>query len=147
MTEWLQVEGWLHALPARRGSEEGTYLWIEAGELHAKLVAEVFVPVITPDTHDDALGVGTGTVDFGGRHSTGDLTLQFGRVRDERGIVSLGGLVDADVRFRLSLHPPGGGFCPFCGAELDVEVVTVITPPDGGLMGTPSTRCPQCGTV
>jgi hypothetical protein len=147
VTDWLQIEGWVHALPARRGSEEGTYLWIEAGELHEKLVAEVFVPVITPDTLDAAMGVGRGTVDFSGRHTTGDLTLQFGRVRDDKGIVSLGGLVEVDVRFQLSMYPPGGGFCPFCGAELEVEPVIVITPPDGGLMGTPTTRCTQCGAV
>jgi len=53
--------------------------------------------------------------------------------------------VNADIRFVLSSHPADGGFCRHCGAELEVAVVSVITPPDGGVIGTPQTRCGACG--
>ena len=36
-------------------------------------------------------------------------------------------------------------FCRHCGAELQVDVVSVITPPDGGIIGTPQTHCGACG--
>ena len=51
----------------------------------------------------------------------------------------------ADIRFTLSGHPADGGFCRHCGAELQVDVVSVITPPDGGIIGTPQTHCGACG--
>ena len=54
--------------------------------------------------------------------------------------------LDADIRFTLSGHPADGGFCRHCGAELQVDVVSVITPPDGGIIGTPQTHCGACGT-
>ena len=72
--------------------------------------------------------------------------LDFGRVKDGRGVVSASGdALDADIRFILSSHPADGGFCRHCGAELEVAVVSVITPPDGGVIGTPQTRCGACG--
>ena len=56
-----------------------------------------------------------------------------------------GGVLDADIRFDLIRHPPGGGFCRHCGSQLEVRIVSVITPPDGGLIGAPETSCEGCG--
>ena len=68
----------------------------------------------------------------------GEVRLEFGRVRDGRGVVSASGAgVDSDIVFALSHHPPEGGFCRHCGSELAVDVVAVITPPDGGVIGMP----------
>ena len=50
----------------------------------------------------------------------------------------------ADISFTLHHHPPGGGFCPRCGGSLVIEPVSVITPPDGGVIGAPVTRCEAC---
>ena len=44
----------------------------------------------------------------------------------------------------LLRYPPDGGYCPRCGSELLVEPVSVITPPDGGLIATVITRCEAC---
>jgi hypothetical protein len=143
---WTQMEGQLSALPARRGEELGTYLWITAGERHEQVTAELFLPAVASDDLDSALGVAVGTVHAGDGDRTGDVRLEFGRVRAGRGVVSADGAgLDADIRFALSGHPHEGGFCRHCGAELEVQVVSVITPPDGGIIGTPQTRCGACG--
>jgi hypothetical protein len=144
----MQVSGRLHALPARRSGEEGSYLWIEAGELHEAVVAEGYLPAVAPDRLDGALGIGTGSVRSNGGDLSGDLHLRFGRVRDGRGVLTLTGAgVDADVRFELLHQPPAGGFCPHCGSALEVGVVEVITPPDGGIIGTPPARCATHGDI
>ena len=143
---WTQVRGRLSALPARRGDEPGTYLWIDAGERHERIVAELYLPAVAADELDSALGVAVGTVQAAYAERSGEVRLQFGRVRDGAGVVSASGAgMDADIRFDLSAHPPDGGFCPHCGSELEVDVVAVITPPDGGVIGTPQTRCAACG--
>lgn len=146
MTEWLQISGTLYALPAHRAEEQGSYLWLEAGDLREAIVAELFLPAVAPDQLDTAMGIATGTVQVHGEHRTGDVHLEFGRVGRDGGVLSAdGSLLHADVRFELRNHPPGGGFCPRCGSQLTVEPVSVITPPDGGLIGSPATRCDSCG--
>jgi hypothetical protein len=143
---WTQISGTLHALPARRGDEPGTYLWISAGDRHDQVVAELFLPAVPPDALDGAIGVAIGSVQSAGVDRTGEVRLQFGRVRDERGVLSAAGVgIDTDIRFELSHHPPSGGFCPHCGGDLAVDVVSVITPPDGGVIGQPIGRCRECG--
>jgi len=147
VTEWLQISGTLYALPAHRGDEQGSYLWLEAGDLREAIVAELFLPAVAPDQLDTAMGIATGTIQVHGEHRTGDVHLEFGRVGPGGGVLSAdGSLLHADVRFELRNHPPGGGFCPRCGNQLTVEPVSVITPPDGGLIGSPVTRCDSCGT-
>ncbi|HYX83384.1 MAG TPA: hypothetical protein VE777_00295 [Gaiellales bacterium] len=143
---WTHVDGRVSALPARRGDEPGTYLWIDAGERHERLVAELFLPAVAAEDLDGALGVAVGSVRGPDGDRTGEVRLEFGRVRDGRGVLSAAGAgLDADIRFDLSGHPPEGGFCRHCGAELEVDVVSVITPPDGGVIGMPRTRCGACG--
>jgi hypothetical protein len=143
---WSQVEGELSALPARRGDEPGAYLWLTAGERHERITAELFLPAVAADELDSALGIAIGTVSAEDGEWSGEVRLEFGRVKDGRGVVSAGGPgIDADVRFTLSAHPHEGGFCRHCGAELEVAVVSVITPPDGGVIGTPQTHCGACG--
>jgi hypothetical protein len=143
---WTHISGTLHALPARRGDEYGSYLWLDAGERNEKVVAEVFLPAVAPDQLDGAIGVATGNVQAAGSDRTGDLRLEFGRVADGRGVVSASGAgIDTDVNFTLRRDPPDGGFCPHCGSALEVDVVDVITPPDGGVIGQPEGRCSQCG--
>jgi hypothetical protein len=143
---WTHVEGELSALPARRGGELGTYLWLTAGERHERVTAELFLPAVAADELDSALGIAIGTVSAEDGDWTGDVRLEFGRVKDGRGVVSISGVgLDADVRFTLSSHPHDGGYCRHCGAELEVAVVSVITPPDGGVIGTPQTHCGACG--
>jgi hypothetical protein len=143
---WAQVEGELSALPARRGDEPGTYLWISAGERHELVTAELFLPAVASEELDSALGIAVGTVHAEDSEWSGEIRLEFGRVRDGRGVLSASGAgLDADIRFTLSSHPHDGGFCRHCGAELEVDVVSVITPPDGGVIGTPQTRCGACG--
>jgi hypothetical protein len=144
---WTHISGTLSALPARRGEEPGTYLWIDAGERDEHVVAELYLPAVASDDLDCALGVAIGSVRQDGDDRTGEVRLEFGRVRDGRGVVSAQGAgMDSDIIFALSHHPPEGGFCRHCGAELAVDVVAVITPPDGGVIGMPSGRCTQCGT-
>jgi hypothetical protein len=144
---WTQINGTISALPARRGEEPGTYLWIDAGELGEQVVAELFLPAVAADRLDCALGVAIGTVRSYGDDRTGEVRLEFGRVRGGRGVVSARGSgVDSDIVFALSHHPPEGGYCPHCGSELSVEVVKVITPPDGGVIGMPAGRCTRCGS-
>jgi hypothetical protein len=144
---WTHISGTLSALPARRGEEPGTYLWIDAGERDEHVVAELYLPAVAADDLDCALGVAIGSVRQDGDDRTGEVRLEFGRVRDGRGVVSAQGAgMDSDIVFALSHHPPEGGFCRHCGAELAVDVVAVITPPDGGVIGMPSGRCTQCGT-
>jgi hypothetical protein len=143
---WTQITGRVSALPARRGEEPGTYLWVDAGELGERVVAELFLPAVDAERLDGALGLAVGTVRSGDGERTGQVRLEFGRVRDGRGVVSATGSgMDCDIAFELRSHPPDGGFCRHCGAELDVEVVAVITPPDGGVIGTPRGRCGACG--
>ena len=62
MTDWLQVAGSLYALPATRGDEAGSYLWLEAGERTEAVVAELFLPAVRPDRLDAAMGVAIGSV-------------------------------------------------------------------------------------
>ena len=143
---WTQISGSLYALPARRGDERGTYLWISAGQRSEEVVAELFLPAVPPEELDGAIGVAIGSVQYAGVERSGQVRLQFGRVRDERGVVTAAGSgIDTDIRFELSHHPPSGGFCPHCGGELAVDVVSVITPPDGGVIGKPIGRCRECG--
>jgi hypothetical protein len=145
VTNWLQIEGTVHAVPARRGDEDGTYLWIAAGEHREEVRAEVFLPALVPQQLDLAMAVGIGMVDQAGEHRTGEVRTEFGRVRDGRGVLSASGpVLEADVRFDLLLQPPDGGFCRHCGTELDIAV-QVITPPDGGLIGAASSTCTGCG--
>jgi len=146
VTGWLQIEGRIHALPARRGEEDGSYLWLVAGGGYEQVVAELYLPVVTVEQLDMAMGVATGVVSIAGDERVGEVTLQFGRVRGDRGVVSAGGsLLDADILFELLHTPPDGGFCAHCGSALEVAVVDVITPPDGGLIGAPRSRCTGCG--
>jgi hypothetical protein len=143
---WMQVRGTVHVLPAHRRAEQGTYLWIDAGELHEALRAELFLPAVPPEDLDGAMGVGVGAFETSRGGSMGDVRLEFGRVDDGGGVMSLQGPgVDADVRFELRRQPPSGGFCAFCGTALEVGAVDVITPPDGGVMGMSSSRCAACG--
>jgi hypothetical protein len=143
---WTQVDGELNALPARRGDEPGTYLWLDAGERHEQVTAELFLPAVASHELDSALGIAIGTVHATEGEWSGQIRLDFGRVKDGRGVVSASGPgLDADIRFTLSSQPPDGGFCRHCGAQLEVAVVSVITPPDGGVIGTPQTRCGACG--
>ncbi len=146
MSGWIQISGTLHALPARRGDEQGTYLWIDAGEHREHLEVELFLAAVAPDQLDAAMGVGVGMVrDVHGEHS-GSVRLEFGRVREHDGVVSANGVgIDADIRFALDHHPPTGGFCARCGSELELPVVAVITPPDGGMIATAEGHCKECG--
>src|SRR5262249_30198810 len=122
MMEWLQISGTLYAMPAHRGEEQGSYLWLEAGELRGAIVAELLLPAVAPDLIDTAMGIATGTVDLHGERRTGDVHLEFGRVGPDGGVLSADGtLLHADVRFDLRLHPPSGGFCPRCGSALAIE--------------------------
>jgi hypothetical protein len=144
---WTQISGTISALPARRGEEPGTYLWIDAGERGEQIVAELFLPAVAADSLDGALGVAIGTIRVYGDDRSGEVRLEFGRVRNGRGVVSARGSgVDSDIVFALSHHPPEGGYCRHCGSELAVEVVAVITPPDGGVIGMPAGRCNRCGS-
>jgi hypothetical protein len=143
---WLQVEGTLYALPAVRGEEPGSYLWLEAGKRDEAIVAELFLPAVGPDALDNALGIAIGSVEIGGLPLSGEVQLRFGRVVNGTGVLSADGeVLAADVRFELRHHPRGGGFCPRCGGELRIEPVSVITPPDGGVIGEPVTSCGVCG--
>jgi hypothetical protein len=146
VSDWLQVSGALYAIPAHRGEEAGSYLWLEAGERAEAVIAELFLPAVYPDALDAAMGVATGSVQIGSEQRLGDVQLQFGRIRGDRGVVSANGRVlSADVRFTLHHNHPDGGFCPQCGSAMVVDPVAVITPPDGGLIATPVTRCGACG--
>ena len=143
---WTQVDGELSALPARRGDEPGAYLLDPRGRAARADDGRALPPGGGGDELDSALGIAVGTVRVMDSEWTGDVRLQFGRVRDGRGVVSATGPgLDADIRFTLSGHPADGGFCRHCGAELQVDVVSVITPPDGGVIGTPQTHCGACG--
>jgi hypothetical protein len=143
---WLQLEGTLYALPAARGEEPGSYLWLEAGRRDEAVVAELFLPAVGPEALDNALGIAIGSVEIGGLPRTGEVQLRFGRVVNGTGVLSADGeVLAADVRFEVRFHPRSGGFCPRCGGELQLEPVIVITPPDGGLIGEPLTRCGVCG--
>jgi len=145
VSEWLQIAGRLHVLPAARGEERGSYLWLEAGELREAVMAELFLPAVMSDQLDTAMGVATGTVHVHGEQRMGDVQLRFGRVCENRGVLSAdGGVLAADVSFALLRYPPDGGYCPRCGSELAVEPVSVITPPDGGLIANVITRCEAC---
>lgn len=146
MSGWIQISGVVHALPARCGEEDGTYLWIDAGEHREHLEVELFLPAVAYNELDAAMGVGIGLVrDRDGEHS-GSIRLQFGRVRESDGVLSADGVgIEADIRFELDHHPPTGGFCARCGSELELPVVAVITPPDGGIMATATGYCRECG--
>jgi hypothetical protein len=146
VTGWLQISGDVFALRAVRGEEEGSWLWITAGRHNETVVSELYLPAVSPDALDGAMGIATGTVQRGGETRSGDVRLEFGRVSGGHGVVTATGeLLDADIRFALRRHPPDGGFCPHCGSALDVQVVKVITPPDGGVMGSPQATCRECG--
>jgi hypothetical protein len=146
VTGWLQLDGDLFALPARTADEQGSYLWLRAGELAEAVEAELFLAAVDPAGLDMAMGVASGTVELDGQHRTGEVRMEFGRVGDGRGVMSLSGeLLDADIRFGLHHSPPDGGFCPYCGTRLEVETVRVILPPDGGVIGEPVAHCTGCG--
>ena len=102
---WTQISGTLSALPARRGEEPGTYLWIDAGELGEHLVAELFLPAVASDSLDGALGVAIGSIRVDGDDRSGEVRLEFGRVRDGRGVVSARGC-RCRLRHRLRAQPP-----------------------------------------
>jgi hypothetical protein len=143
---WTQISGTVWALPAHRGAEEGCYLWIEGGERREALTAELYLPHVSPDELNGALGVATGAVRTAAGERSGDVRIEFGRVTGERGVLSVAGAgVDTDLRFELRRHPREGAFCSQCGSKLDVAPVDVITPPDGGVMGVPESRCGSCG--
>lgn len=146
MTGWLQIDGTVHALPARRGDEDGAYLWIDAGNRDEAIHAELYLPAVDATDLDLAMTLAIGMVDHGGIQRSGEVRIEFGRVADGRGVLTAtGGVLDADVRFDLIRQPPGGGFCRHCGSPLEVRIVSVITPPDGGLIGAPETSCEGCG--
>jgi hypothetical protein len=148
VTSWFTVRGTVHALPARRGDEDGTYLWIDAGQLHEALRGELYLPAVPASGLDGAMGVGLGEIETGGGATAEDVKVEFGRVDETGGVVSLSARgVEADVRFDLRRQPPSGGFCAQCGAELELGAVEVITPPDGGVIATPQARCAACGGV
>jgi hypothetical protein len=143
---WIQIEGMLHVVAARNGDEDGSFLWIGAGELREALTAELFLPAVASDRLDGAMGVAVGSIRGVDGERTGHVKLQFGRVDDGRGVVSAtGDGIDADISFELRLHPPSGGFCAHCGAERTVDVMSVITPPDGGVICAPASPCAECG--
>ena len=113
MTDWLQVAGALYALPATRGDEAGSYLWLEAGERAEAVVAELFLPAVHPDRLDAAMGVATGSVQIGSEQLWGTSQLHFGRVRGDRGVVSADGRVlAADVTFDAVPPSPRGRLLP-----------------------------------
>ena len=147
MHGWTQIRGHLHALAARRGGEQGSYLWLSGGQREETVEAELFLPAVQPDALDCAIGVAIGQARVAGMEErSGPVRVQFGRVRDGRGVVSLEGAgIDSDVLFTLVPGPPGGGFCSHCGSPLEVAVVEVITPPDGGLIGHTQVTCERCG--
>jgi hypothetical protein len=145
VSDWLQISGRLHVLPAVRGEEQGSYLWLDAGELREAVVAELFLPAVPSDQLDNAMGIATGSVQIHGEQRMGDVQLRFGRVGESSGVVSADGAVlAADISFVLLRYPPDGGYCPRCGSELLVEPVSVITPPDGGLIASVVSRCEAC---
>ena len=109
--------------------------------------AALMAALVAAESLDGALGVAIGTIRADGDDRSGEVRLEFGRVRNGRGVVSARGSgVDSDIVFALSHHPPEGGYCRHCGSELAVEVVAVITPPDGGVIGMPAGRCNRCGS-
>ena len=145
MTAFLAVEGTLHVMPAVRGEETGTYAWVDAGERHERVRADMYLPLLAPDALDSQMTVAIAVLHTDDGDEPAEGRAQFGRVRDERGVVSLSGQgIEADVRFGLKVGPPDGRFCRQCGSELEVAPVQVITPPDGGLIGVPDLRCPRC---
>ena len=144
---WAQIAGSVHVLAARRGDERGSYLWVSAGERREAINAELFLPAVEPGALDGAIGVAVASVarPDTGEERSGPVRVQFGRVRDGRGVVSLDGAgVEADVTFALHHAPPGGGFCAHCGGALKFDPVDAITPPDGGLIGRVDHRCLRC---
>lgn len=144
---WSQIAGSLHVLGARCGDESGSFLWVSAGDRGEAIAAELFLPAVAPDRLDGAIGVAVASVcrPQTGEERSGPLQVQFGRVQNGRGVVSLEGAgLDADVSFWLVHGPPGGGFCPHCGDALEFEAVNVIAPPDGGLIATVDRRCRRC---
>ncbi len=145
MSGWIQISGVVHALPARRGDEDGSLLWIDAGELRERVEAQLFLAAVAPDQLNGAMGVAVGMVrDHEGEHSV-SMRLEFGRVRDSGGVMSMsGGGIDADVQFTLDHDPPSGGYCARCGSRLEMPVVAVITPPDGGLIAEATGICREC---
>jgi hypothetical protein len=148
VTGWTQIRGSLNVLAARRGGERGSYLWLSAGARREAVDAEFFLPAVEPGALDGAMGVAVAMARVRGQEErSGPVRVQFGRVRDGRGVVSLEGAgIDADVLFTLVEGPPGGGFCSHCGNALTVGVVEVITPPDGGVIGSTQVACRRCGS-
>jgi hypothetical protein len=73
VSDWLRLSGALYALPAHRGEEHGSYLWLEAGQLREAVVAELFLPAVSCDELDNAMGVATGTVHIHGEPRMGDV--------------------------------------------------------------------------
>ena len=87
MSDWLQIAGRLHVLPAVRGDEQGSYLWLDAGELREAVVAELFLPAVPSDQLDNAMGIATGSVHIHGEQRMGDVQLRFGRVGESSGVL------------------------------------------------------------
>jgi hypothetical protein len=142
---WIQVDGELFAVAARRGDEAGTFLWVRAGERHERVHGDLYLPAVAPDALDSALGVAVGLLGTGDGEAPVEARISFGRVRDGRGVLTMtAATVDADVRFELRDHPPDGAFCSRGGSPLEVPPVEVITPPDGGVMASVRARCPRC---
>jgi hypothetical protein len=145
MSPFISVEGTLYVMPAVRGEESGTYAWVDAGARHERVHAEMYLPLVDCDRLDSQMSVAPALMHTEDGDESAEVRVEFGRVRDGHGVVSLSGeSVEADVRFELRAGPPDGRFCRQCGSELDVRPVQVITPPDGGLMGVPDLRCPRC---
>ena len=113
----------------------------------SRSTAELFLPAVAADELDSRAGRGGGDRACR-RTATGRATCgssSAGCATAAAWCRPAGRGLDADIRFALSGHPPEGGFCRHCGAELQVDVVSVITPPDGGIIGTPKTHCGACG--
>ena len=146
-SELAQISGATSALPARRGDEHGT-LPVDRRRRAPRGSRRRAVPAGRgrPSELDGAMGVATGSVQIG-RRATAPAGAARVRPRSATAAASSRPRARASTPtscFALSHHPPEGGFCRHCGAELVVDVVAVITPPDGGVIGTPAGRCTRC---
>jgi deoxyribose-phosphate aldolase len=141
--EWREVEEEIRAVVEAAGGAAVKVI-PETAALEPKELAAACLLARTAG----AAFVKTSTGFTGGGATAEDVKVEFGRVDETGGVVSLSARgVEADVRFDLRRQPPSGGFCAQCGAELELGAVEVITPPDGGVIATPQARCAACGGV